>query len=75
MNRREDFLCGTPRSGMHIAIKTGVNAEGELVARTMDIVLDSGAYAHSGVLMSWSLPQFAEGPYRIPNLRIAVRCV
>ena len=75
MTRREDFLCGTPRAGFHIAIKTGVSNDAKLIARTLDILLDGGAYAHGGVLVSWALPNFAEGPYNIPNLRITARCV
>jgi CO/xanthine dehydrogenase Mo-binding subunit len=74
MTREEDFLCGNPRSAFHMTVKTGVSADGRLVARTMDVVLDSGAYGLGGVLMAWSIPQFAEGPYAIPHLRITVDC-
>ncbi|HEX9842783.1 MAG TPA: xanthine dehydrogenase family protein molybdopterin-binding subunit, partial [bacterium] len=75
MTREEDFLCGNPRSAFEMHIKTGVSAEGKLLARTFDMTLDSGAHGLGGVLMAWSLPQFAEGPYAIPNIRITARCV
>ena len=75
MTREEDQRCGTPRAGFHMVFKTGVAPDGKLLARTIDIVLDQGAYAHGSVLMAASLPTFAEGPYHIPNLRIRVRAV
>ena len=75
MRRSEDFMATEPRSGFHITIKTGVSEDMRLVARTMEVVLDSGAFARGGVLMSASIPQFAEGPYAIPNLRVHVRCM
>ncbi|MBI3993758.1 MAG: xanthine dehydrogenase family protein molybdopterin-binding subunit, partial [Candidatus Lambdaproteobacteria bacterium] len=74
MTREEDFLCGNPRSAFEMHIRTGVSADGKLLARTFDMVLDSGAYGLGGVLMAWSLPQFAEGPYAIPHIRVTVRC-
>jgi CO/xanthine dehydrogenase Mo-binding subunit len=75
MTRAEDFVCGVPRAGFHIAIKTGVSRDMRLLARTMDIVMDNGAYGRGGVLLAGSLPMFAEGPYHIPDIRVSVRCV
>ncbi len=75
MTRAEDFMCGNPRAAFHITIKTGVSKDMRMVARTTDIVLDGGAHALGAALMSWALPQFAEGPYAIPNLRISSRLV
>src|SRR5262245_3982206 len=75
MTREEDFINGVPRAGFHITIKTGVSKDMRLLARTMDIVMDNGAYGRGGVLLAGSLPMFAEGPYRIPNIRVDVRCL
>ena len=75
MTRHEDFLCGNPRAAFHTTIRTAVSEDMQMVGRTIDFVLDGGAHALGAVLMSWSLPQFAEGPYAIPNLRISSRCV
>lgn len=75
MTRAEDFMCGTPRAGFHMTIKTGVSKDMRMVARTMDVVIDGGAHAMSAVMMSASIPQFAEGPYAIPNLTITSHCV
>ena len=75
MTRHEDFLCGEPRSGFHLTVKTGVTEDMRLLARTMEIVLDSGAFARAGVLMSASVPTFAEGPYAIEHLRVHSRCM
>ncbi|MCZ6628184.1 MAG: xanthine dehydrogenase family protein molybdopterin-binding subunit [SAR324 cluster bacterium] len=75
MTRAEDFMCGNPRAGFYITIKTGVSKDMRMVARTMEIVLDGGAHAMGAALMCWALPQFAEGPYSIPNLRVTSRCV
>lgn len=75
MTRAEDFVCGVPRAGFHITMKTGVSRDMRLLARTMDIVMDNGAYGRGGVLLAGSLPMFAEGPYRIPDIRVSVRCV
>jgi CO/xanthine dehydrogenase Mo-binding subunit len=75
MTRHEDFLCGEPRSGFHLTIKTGVTEDMRLLARTIEAVLDSGAFARAGVLMSGSVPTFAEGPYAIEHLRVHTRCM
>ncbi len=75
MTREEDFQCGNPRAGFHVTIKTGVAADMRMIARTMEMLLDNGAHALGAVLMSWAVPQFAEGPYQIPNLRITSRCI
>ncbi len=75
MSRHEDFIATEPRSGCHITIKTGVSEDMRMVARTFEVLLDSGAFARAGVLMSAFVPTFAEGPYAIPNLRVHVRCM
>ncbi|MDH4248351.1 MAG: xanthine dehydrogenase family protein molybdopterin-binding subunit [Deltaproteobacteria bacterium] len=75
LSREEDLIASEPRSGFHMTFRTGVTAEGQLLARTIDILLDNGAFARAGVLTSASVPGFAEGPYHIPHLRVRTRCL
>jgi CO/xanthine dehydrogenase Mo-binding subunit len=55
-------------------IKTGVKADGTLVAQDIDLLFDKGAYAHGNAM---NVPRrgssLAWGPYRVPHLRVVGR--
>lgn len=75
LSREEDFIAAEPRAAVHMTFRTGVDEQGKMLARIIDIVLDNGAFGRGGVLLSSSVPAFAEGPYIIPNLRVHSRCL
>ena len=68
LSREEDFETVRARHPFRIRVKTGARADGTLVAREIELLLDGGAYADDspGVLGYALLMQC--GPYRIPHV-------
>ena len=68
LSREEDFETVRARHPFRIRVKTGAKADGTLVAREIELLLDGGAYGDDspGVLGYALLMQC--GPYRIPNV-------
>jgi CO/xanthine dehydrogenase Mo-binding subunit len=55
-------------------VKTGVKADGTLVAQDIDLLFDKGAYAHgNGMNVPRRGSSLAWGPYRVPHLRVVGR--
>jgi CO/xanthine dehydrogenase Mo-binding subunit len=55
-------------------IKTGVKADGTLIAQDIDLLFDKGAYAHgNGMNVPRRGSSLAWGPYRVPHLRVVGR--
>ncbi len=68
LSREEDFETVRARHPFRIRVKTGARADGTLVAREIELLLDGGAYGDDspGVLGYALLMQC--GPYRIPHV-------
>lgn len=75
LERDEEFTSLRPRHPTVIAIKTGVKKDGQLVAKEVRIVFDTGAYADDGPGIAAFGAMMARGPYRIPNVKIEGICV
>lgn len=71
----EGAMYTTRADGAHITVKSGFSADGTLLARTFDIVLDTGAYADNSPLVLDKAVNRCFGPYRIPHLRVTGRAV
>lgn len=68
--RHEDIIATTKRHPARIRHKTGVKADGTLVAMEIEVLLDGGAYTTlSPVVLSRGVIH-AAGPYRCENVRI-----
>jgi CO/xanthine dehydrogenase Mo-binding subunit len=63
------------RAGARVKIKSGVKADGTLVARTVDIDYQIGAYADCAPRVAQKGGYVSAGPYRIPNLEIHSRAI
>jgi CO/xanthine dehydrogenase Mo-binding subunit len=67
--REEEFTSSTTRHPIVMEYRSGVTREGRILARTVRLVLDGGAYC------SWSETTLGKacilsaGPYRIPNVQ------
>jgi CO/xanthine dehydrogenase Mo-binding subunit len=57
-----------------VRIRSGIMRDGQIVAREVDVTLDTGAYADTGPQVAKKCTLTA-GPYRIPNMRLRTRCV
>jgi xanthine dehydrogenase D subunit len=69
-SRIESVRSGLKRHPMKVTMKTGIDEQGSLIAHTVQIVADTGAYATLGAAVLNFSTEHAQGPYRIPNVSI-----
>ncbi len=74
-DRHEDILATTKRHPAVIRHRTGVAADGRLVAQDIDVVMDAGAYETLSPVVLSRGALHATGPYRCPNVRVRARAV
>ncbi|HUY47151.1 MAG TPA: xanthine dehydrogenase family protein molybdopterin-binding subunit [Streptosporangiaceae bacterium] len=73
--RPEDLITAPCRENAIVRIRSAVSADGEILAREMDVVFDSGAYGIDAPYLA-SIPLFAAGsPYRVGRARVRCRAV
>ena len=65
----ESFKTVT-RHPARIRIKTGVSKKGELLARELEVYMDTGGYADAGPRVTQKAGYRAMGPYRIPAVKV-----
>jgi CO/xanthine dehydrogenase Mo-binding subunit len=74
-DRHEDIAATTKRHPAVVRHRTGVAADGRLVAQEIDVVMDAGAYATLSPVVLSRGALHATGPYRCPNVRVRARAV
>ena len=74
LTREEVFLTGHCHASV-VRIKTGVKRDGTILARQVEAVYDTGAYALTGPSTSRNGGEVSGGPYRIPHQRLTSYCV
>ena len=72
-DRHEDLSATTKRHPAIVRHRTGVKADGTLVAQEIDVVMDGGAYCTLTPVVLSRGAIHAGGPYRCPNVRIRAR--
>ena len=72
-DRHEDLAATTKRHPAVIRHRTGVAADGTLVAQDIEIVMDGGAYCTLTPVVLSRGALHSGGPYRCPNVRIRAR--
>lgn len=74
---REEEFYGTSivRHPSVVRIKTGVKKGGTLMARQVNLVMDTGAYADAGPPVTRNAGFSCNGPYQIPHLWVDSYCV
>jgi CO/xanthine dehydrogenase Mo-binding subunit len=65
--REEEFSLLPCRSALTYRVKTGVLADGKIIAQKMEMFWDAGAYADYAVNVTRASGYSASGPYEIPN--------
>jgi CO/xanthine dehydrogenase Mo-binding subunit len=73
LSRAEEFFLGKPRSASAITLKTGVSADGRMIARQATLYFDTGFACHPRSVQIG--PQVIRGPYNIPHVRFDGVCV
>jgi CO/xanthine dehydrogenase Mo-binding subunit len=74
LSMEEGFFTNTQHAAI-LRLKTGVMADGTLVARQSEILLDSGAYSDGSPLVSEKAGYRIPGPYRWRHIRSSCACV
>ncbi|HSO30046.1 MAG TPA: xanthine dehydrogenase family protein molybdopterin-binding subunit, partial [Candidatus Sulfomarinibacteraceae bacterium] len=72
-DRHEDLAATTKRHPAIVRHRTGVKADGTLVAQDIEIVIDGGAYCTLTPVVLSRGALHSGGPYRCPNVRIRAR--
>ena len=72
-DRHEDIAATTKRHPAIIRHRTGVTADGRLIAQDIEIVMDGGAYCTLTPVVLSRGAIHSGGPYRCPNVRIRSR--
>ncbi len=70
MTTAEELMAANPRHASMITVKSGVQKDGTLVARQVDVIFDAGAYAGANANPLVGGLRRALGAYRIPHTRI-----
>jgi CO/xanthine dehydrogenase Mo-binding subunit len=75
-SRRDEFLLPDHRrERMIMELETGVRKDGTIVARRGHLIIDNGAYSMDEPYLGQMAGMFAVGPYRVPNVDVAVDVV
>ncbi|MCL7747709.1 xanthine dehydrogenase subunit D [Halalkalibacter alkaliphilus] len=74
-SRWESVKAGLKRHPMEITMKTGVNADGEILAHQVQILSDTGAYSTLGGPVLNFATEHAVGPYQIPHVDVKGKAV
>ena len=70
LDKAEETISTTIRSGARMWIKTGVKKDGTLVARTGKVIYDAGAYSGFGAMAGARCTNMLGGWYLMPNCHI-----
>jgi CO/xanthine dehydrogenase Mo-binding subunit len=70
LDREEEFAGSRVRQPMHIHLRTGADAGGNLLFRDAEIVSDNGAYNAWGSHALLVVMQTISSLYRVPNVRV-----
>ncbi|WP_371158010.1 xanthine dehydrogenase family protein molybdopterin-binding subunit [Jannaschia sp. 2305UL9-9] len=74
MTLEEGFLTNTQHAAI-LRLKTGVMADGTLVARRSHVLLDAGAYSDASPLVAEKAGYRVSGPYRWQHVESVCDCV
>ena len=70
LDKAEETISTTIRSGAKMYIKTGIKKDGTIVARTGKVVYDAGAYSGFGAMAGARCTNMLGGWYLMPNCHI-----
>ncbi|MBX9812825.1 MAG: molybdopterin-dependent oxidoreductase [Burkholderiales bacterium] len=73
--REESFIASAKRHPFRIRYRMGLRKDGRILATSMYMIADGGAYAMSGPGVMNKAAILGAGPYAIPNVRMDAICV
>jgi CO/xanthine dehydrogenase Mo-binding subunit len=71
----EESILTTRSDSARIRARSAFDADGKLLAREFDVVMNSGAYTDNSPVVCAKLANRCFGPYRLPAVRVRVRSV
>jgi CO/xanthine dehydrogenase Mo-binding subunit len=71
----EEAMLTTRRHSARLRIKTGIKRDGTLVARSAEVVMDTGAYADNGPRVAKRAISRMIGPYKLAHCKVDVLAV
>jgi CO/xanthine dehydrogenase Mo-binding subunit len=74
-DRAEDMAATTKRHPSRTRHRTAVSKEGKLLAGTIDVAIDGGAYATLSPVVLSRATIHAPGPYKWPHLRVRAKAM
>jgi CO/xanthine dehydrogenase Mo-binding subunit len=74
-DRHEDISATTKRHPAVVRYRSGVTADGELIAQEIEVIMDGGAYCTLTPVVLSRGTLHAGGPYRCENVRITGRAM
>ena len=75
MTRNEEFTATNSRHAMTIKLKTGVKADGKIIAQDLEIIANTGAYGNHGKTVVFLSGYIPLGLYRCDNKRFSAYAV
>ncbi len=75
MTRNEEFIATNSRHAMTIKLKTGVKADGTIIAQDLEIIANTGAYGNHGKTVVFLSGYIPLGLYRCDNKRFTAYAV
>jgi CO/xanthine dehydrogenase Mo-binding subunit/CO/xanthine dehydrogenase FAD-binding subunit len=75
LSREEEFTTSKCRHGFEIDMRTTANPDGRLLRRDVDMLVDNGAYNHSGPSVMGYAGQVLGSLYRVPAVSLDGRLV
>jgi aerobic carbon-monoxide dehydrogenase large subunit len=74
-DRQEHFTAVNHERGQVHDVEVGFDAEGRVLALSVDFIHDAGAYTPYGIILPIITAGQIPGPYRVPNYRVRFRDV
>ncbi|MCP1536226.1 molybdopterin cofactor-binding domain-containing protein [Methylorubrum extorquens] len=75
LGRAESVAAGVKRNPMRIRVRTGCDAQGRLLAVSVELIADGGAYASLSPAVIETALEHCCGPYLVPNVAGVARLV
>lgn len=73
--REEDMVTAPVRMGIDAKMKLGATSDGKLTAAEITYMIDTGAYADKGTLLTKAVAATCTGPYKIDHVSCDAICV
>jgi CO/xanthine dehydrogenase Mo-binding subunit/CO/xanthine dehydrogenase FAD-binding subunit len=75
LSRDEEYIAGKSDHAKRMSLRTAVDAEGNILARAVDALVDNGAYTHMGPVYVSAVRQRTANLYRVGTAGIRAKLV